>query len=323
MSENVVVKSKVVKQRVTPDEDGMRIDRWFKKQYPNLTHIQVEKLMRKGEIRLDGGRVKGKTLIQEGQEIRVPPIDINKLYKPSKKKGDELSDQDVQFIKDLIIYQDKHIIALNKPAGLAVQGGSKTNDHIDRLLPALQGKAEEPPKLVHRLDKETAGILLLAKDRHTAKELMHKFQQHEIEKTYWAFTDGIPIPHEGCMEAMIEDKKAATNYRVINQAAQSFAHVELQPLTGRKHQIRRHMLQLEAPVYGDDKYQLKRLAKEDPSNPRADFGNEIGRGLHLCAKRISLTIHGSPIMLEVPLPSHMQKTWNYFGFDNDCKACTL
>ena len=178
--------------RVEPSEDGSRLDRWFKRRFPHVSAIMVQKLCRKGQIRVDGGRVKGDSRVTAGQEIRIPP-----LPEPSERKPrPRLSDEDIDFVRSLVIYEDAELIAFNKPAGLAVQGGSKTTRHLDGLLDAF-GEGLERPRLVHRLDKDTSGVVIVGKGPKATAKLAKAFQSHKTKKTYWAIALGVPKPKMG------------------------------------------------------------------------------------------------------------------------------
>ena len=308
-----------------PETDaGSRLDRWFKKQFPHIPHGRVEKLLRTGQLRVDGKRAKGKLRLEGGQEVRIPP-----LPEPSEvKQTVRISDKDTAFMRSLVIYEDDDLIALNKPFGLAVQGGSKTTRHIDGMLPALG----EGCRLVHRLDRDTSGVLLIAKSVSSAKWAGRAFQSRRAEKIYWGITNGVPNPksgeikgymakgrldnrfgniHEGkeVMEAVRHGapgaKHAKTLYEVKSQAGQKAAWVVMMPLTGRTHQLRLHMQLLGAPIAGDPKYMTDR-----------EMPNGLENSLHLHARRLTLPREGKPdLVLTAPLPAHMQKAFEMFTFN--------
>ena len=314
--------SGVQKIIVAEGDEGARLDRWFKRQFPHIPHGRVEKLLRTGQLRIDGKRAKGKDRIEAGQTIRIPP-----LPEPGEKKPDRvMSDADINFMRALVIYEDNDLIALNKPAGLAVQGGTNTTRHIDGLLPALSYKGT-PPRLVHRLDKDTSGVLIVAKNAKSAAWLGKAFQGRNIAKIYWGITNGVPRPSTGEIKGYIAKgegmdgrevmvavkhgsegaKHARTLYQCPAEAGKRAAWVVMQPLSGRKHQLRLHMHLLGTPLVGDPKYTTDR-----------EFPGGLKNALHLHAK--SLTIphpDGSEIYLQAPLPTHMKRAFDLLGFDEN------
>ncbi len=318
--------SGVQKLIVPESDDGSRLDRWFKRLFPHVPHGRVEKLLRTGQLRVDGKRAKGNLRIEAGQEIRIPPLpDPSEVKSPPK-----VSDKDQKFMRDMVIFENDEIYALNKPAGLAVQGGTKTTRHIDGLLPALG----EGCRLVHRLDRDTSGVLLIAKNAASAKTIGRAFQSRRAEKIYWGITNGVPKPlsgeikgymakgrldnrfgniHEGkeVMEAVRHGaegaKHARTLYEVVAQAGQKAGFVVMQPLTGRTHQLRLHMQLLGAPLAGDPKYMTDRPMP----------GGLEGR-LHLHARSISLPREGkAPLTVTAHLPKHMNSAFELLGFDRN------
>ena len=314
-----------VQKLTIPDHDsGQRLDRWFKRQFPHIPHGKVEKLLRKGEIRLDGKRAKGNVRIAGGQIIRVPP-----LPDPSDMSGPKpVSDPDAKFIRELIIYEDDELIGLNKPAGIAVQGGTKTTRHIDGMLPALGDGC----RLVHRLDRDTSGVLLIAKTAAAAKWAGRAFQSRRAEKIYWGITNGVPRPISGEIKGYMAKgrldnrfgnvnegkevmmavrhghdggKHARTLYEVLSQAGQKAAWVSMMPLTGRTHQLRLHMQLLGAPIAGDPKYMTDR--------PQPTTLDNI---LHLHARSLELPREGKPpLKLVADLPQHMISAFQMLGFN--------
>lgn len=314
-----------VQKLTIPDHDsGQRLDRWFKRQFPHIPHGKVEKLLRKGEIRLDGKRAKGNVRIEGGQIIRVPP-----LPDPSDMSGPKpVSDPDAKFIRELIIYEDDELIGLNKPAGIAVQGGTKTTRHIDGMLPALGDGC----RLVHRLDRDTSGVLLIAKTAAAAKWAGRAFQSRRAEKIYWGITNGVPRPISGEIKGYMAKgrldnrfgnvnegkevmmavrhghdggKHARTLYEVLSQAGQKAAWVSMMPLTGRTHQLRLHMQLLGAPIAGDPKYMTDR--------PQPTTLDNI---LHLHARSLELPREGKPpLKLVADLPQHMISAFQMLGFN--------
>ncbi|NNE57058.1 MAG: RluA family pseudouridine synthase [Hellea sp.] len=309
-----------------PEEDeGQRLDRWFKRRFPHIAHGRVEKLLRTGQMRINGKRVKGSARIEAGDDIRIPP-----LPEPSEVKSERgPSDTDIRFMRDLVIYEDKDLIGLNKPFGLAVQGGTKTTRHIDGMLPAL-GKGF---RLVHRLDRDTSGVLLVAKNAKAAAWAGRAFQSRRAEKIYWGVTNGVPHPkageikgymakgrldnrfgnkHEG-KEVMVavrhgekDSKHAKTLYQSVQTAGVKAAFVAMQPLTGRTHQLRLHMQLLGAPIAGDPKYMTDR--------PRP---GGLENKLHLHARTLTIPGPSGDITIHAPLPAHMKSAFQQLGFEEN------
>jgi len=283
--------SGVTQQKVKRDEDGMRIDRWFRSRYPALTQGRLQKMLRKGEIRLDGSRVKADQRIEAGQIVRVPPMPDPDAPAP-RPRG--LSEADRKLAEDMVIYRDPEVLVLNKPAGLAVQGGAKISRHVDGLLPALAFGLEEPPRLVHRLDKDTSGVLLLGRTRLAAQWLNRAFRERDTEKTYWALVAGTPRPHQGTIDLRLSKEeghrgervepvefggqKAISQYSVISHAGQRAAWLAMRPVTGRTHQLRVHAAAIGCPIIGDRKY----------GGEKAHEGG-FDRGMFLHARQLVLT----------------------------------
>jgi len=309
-------------KEVSRDEDGMRLDRWFKTHYADLPHSRLEKLLRTGQVRVDGGRVKASTRLAPGQSVRVPPLPDT--APPPQKTG--LSKAERDFLADMTLYEDDDIMILNKPPGLAVQGGTKTAHHLDRLLDALGDGPETRPRLVHRLDRDTSGVLVVAKRRSVAAKLGRAFQTRSVRKIYWALVKGVPKPPQGKIEAALvkaagpqgdrvrkarpgeqeRAQSAVTHYAVVDRAGQAASFVSLKPVTGRQHQLRAHMAILGHPILGDEKYHGDR-----------DLPPGIESKLHLHARRISFPHPSGEGVVDVtaPLPPHMARTIATFGFE--------
>jgi 23S rRNA pseudouridine955/2504/2580 synthase len=306
---------------VKPDEAELRLDRWFRRHFPDLSHGRLEKLLRTGQIRVDGGRAKSSLRLEAGQAIRVPPLAEAQAESPKKTRS--ISEADAQFVQGLVLHRDDHVIAIDKPAGLAVQGGTGTTRHLDALLDGLIFDAEERPRLAHRLDRDTSGVLVLGRTARATAFLAKAFQGHEAHKTYWAITVGVPRPSSGRVdlallkkggkgfEKMREDEeeglRAITDYRVLDRAGSKAAWVELKPLTGRTHQLRAHCAAIGAPILGDGKY-----------GGAAAQGLNLasGRKLHLHARALEMP-HPAGGMLRVaaPLPGFMRETYRFLGFE--------
>ena len=307
---------------VADGEDGMRLDRWFAVHYPGLPFGRLQKLIRTGQVRVDKGRVQTNTRLEAGQEIRVPPIE-DASERPAAPR---VNPEDAAFLRDLILYEDKDIFVFNKPHGLAVQGGSGTKRHIDSMLKSLAGRDGEAPRLVHRLDRDTSGCLLVARTRAAATHFGAVFRSRSARKIYWAVTVGVPSPRQGkasCFlvkqptrdgEQMViaehgdEGAQHSVSYfSVTDQAGDRFAWVTLKPVTGRTHQLRVHMNLLGTPIIDDPRYfDLHEYERPD----------DLGKGLHLHARRLSLPLQsGKRLDVSAPLPPHMQHTFDLLGFD--------
>jgi len=302
-------------------EDGVRVDRWFKRRWPHLNHIQLNKLFRSGQVRVDGSRVKADTKLAAGSQVRVPPLPDA----PDPDAKQELSKRDIAFAKSLVLYEDEEVLALNKPAGLAVQGGTKTTHHIDKLLSAW-GEGVNRPKLVHRLDRDTSGVLLLGKTPAAAARLSGSFAKRKAQKTYWAIVQGNPHPVEGVIELHLakrgvgdrelvvpaepkdqDAQPAETEYVSISRAGPRVTFMALRPHTGRTHQLRAHMKAIGHPILGDPKY-------SDEKSPQLSEGLK----LQLHARSVMLP-HPSVGMLfiEAPISPELKAGFAKFGFSED------
>ncbi len=317
------VETRVVDEK----DDGLRLDRWFKTHYPGLRHGALEKLLRTGQVRVNGGRVKANRRVEAGEAIRVPPVD-DQAAAPKTEFRPKKADAD--FIRQLTIYEDDEIMALNKPFGLAVQGGAKTTRHVDGLLAAIE-KDGERPRLVHRLDADTGGLLILAKTRIAAAKLGKAFQGHDVVKTYWALCAGAPEHRQGTINLPIakrmirigdkdqermapadegDAKKAITDYMVLD-AAGPVSFLALKPLTGRTHQLRVHCAAMGTPVVGDGKY-----------GGRGAVVEGLPEGLQLFCREMTFPHPegGRLITLSALLTGRMKETWELFGFDPEAEV---
>ncbi len=311
--------TKVTIVEVNADEAGQRLDRWFHRRYPALGHGGLEKMLRKGQIRVDGARAKAALRLEAGSEVRVPPMpDRGSADKPRQPN---VSKAEIERLKSLVLYKDDDILAINKPAGLAVQGGSGTTHHLDAMLDGLKFDKPERPRLVHRLDKDTSGVLLLARSAKSAAHLTAAFRGHDVEKVYWALVIRVPSPRQGRIDqpllkqggkggervrASEVGQSAVTDYQVIEQAGRRAAWVALKPLTGRTHQLRVHMAAIGHPIVGDGKY----------GGAEAFLGGDVADRLHLHARSIRLArADGKPLDITAPLTSPMRETWALFGFE--------
>ena len=333
---------------VSEDEDGMRLDRWFKRRFPELSLSHLNKIARKGEVRVDGKRVDTATRLAAAQIVRVPPLRLAAPAAPAVKRASP-SESDARALRDMILYEDKWLMALNKPWGLAVQGGSGTTRHVDGMLEALTDARGERPRLVHRLDRDTSGVLLIAKTRKMAADLGEIFRSRQARKIYWSVVEGVPHPMQGRISLFLAkgagmgdergDRKpserrdpekmriakhgeddarhSVTYYAVVDKLAPRLAWLSMKPITGRTHQLRAHAEAIGHPIIGDPKYS-GHFAANDPrrTDPLRAVPSDIERKLHLLARRLVLP-HPKGGMLEVvaPLPPHMRKTFDLLGFD--------
>jgi 23S rRNA pseudouridine955/2504/2580 synthase len=331
--------------KVAEDDDGQRFDRWLKKHVPDVPYGLAQKLIRKGAFRIDGKRAKADTRLEMGQEVSVPAAAAQAKPTPKtaekREKKPRLSEQDAKLIQSLVIYDDGDIIAINKPADLAVQGGSKIKRHIDGMLPALVDKKGVVPRLVHRLDKDTSGVLLLARSAKVAKSLGEMFKSRDMRKIYWALVYGVPNPQDGTIKAFLkksggkdnermmttdhndrDGKYSQTEYAVLDFAHGQAAFVAFWPRTGRTHQIRKHAELLGTPIVGDHKYAGRNIEMDgdEKSLPTLE-GVQTADTLHLHAHRLIFKhpVTGKSMDISSPLPAELKKSWKVLGFETKYK----
>ena len=308
---------------VRPEDGGGRLDRWFKRHYPGLSHGRLEKLLRTGQIRVDGKRAKAGDPVAPGQAIRVPPLPDAPALPPTI--ASRVRPQDLALLRDAVIYRDDWAVVVNKPAGLAVQGGTNTERHVDALLDGLRFDSAERPRLVHRLDKDTSGVLLIARTAAAASFFTRAFRDKTTRKIYWAVVVGLPELRQGRIDLGLakrgdagrervhaddeEGKSAITYYRVVDHAGARASWLTLLPVTGRTHQLRAHCAALGTPILGDGKY----------GGAGAQLaGGAAAQRLHLHARSLEIpSPSGGTLQVTAALPPHMRQTWEFFGFESD------
>jgi 23S rRNA pseudouridine955/2504/2580 synthase len=341
--------AKVESRRVEPDEAGMRLDRWFQTHFPDLRFGHLQKLIRSGQVRVDGGRAKTNTRLEPGQSVRIPPLGGGTATEapevgsrssegqvspggsgsPGDRKGAAPSG-DAELLRSMILFEDDDVFVFNKPPGLAVQGGSGLTRHVDAMLEALRDAKGQKPRLVHRLDRATSGVLVVARTRLAAQKLAASFRSRSTKKVYWALVKGVPKPHQGRISTWLakeegpegdrmrvarhgadEASHAVSFYSVVDQAGGKFSWLTMKPVTGRTHQLRAHAAHIGHPIIGDDKY----FKAEDDW----EFPGGLQNKLHLHARRIAIPHPSGKGVIDVtaPLPPHMQQSWNLLGFDLD------
>jgi 23S rRNA pseudouridine955/2504/2580 synthase len=307
---------------VDSSDGSLRLDRWFKRHYPGLGHGQLEKLLRTGRIRVDGKRARSSDRVGPGQAIRIPPRELvqpPRLVQPQPRPADEA------ILQSAILHRDEAVIVLDKPPGLAVQGGTATDRHVDGWLDSLRFGSPERPRLVHRLDKDTSGILVIARTAASAAFLTRAFREKTTRKIYWAIVVGVPKLRQGRIDLALakmsgsggervrpdaeEGRRAVTYYRVIDSVGAQASWLALMPVTGRTHQLRAHSAAIGTPILGDSKY----------GAAAAHLAGVPGsRMLHLHARSLSLPHPlGGTLAVTAPLPLHMRRTWDFFGFPGE------
>ena len=311
---------------VTEDEADLRLDRWFRRHFPALTQGAVQKLCRTGQVRIDGKRVEAGTRVAPGQAIRVPPMPAPAAPKPAAPAPDPAIQRELE---RMVLYRDDLILVLDKPHGLAVQGGPGISRHLDGMLDGLRLGSEHRPRLVHRLDRDTSGVLVLARTPGTAAKLAAAFRGRDVRKTYWAVVAGRPVPVEGRIDLPLlryaglrgersvpatrddEDaQRAVTDYATLDHAGQRLAWLELSPITGRTHQLRVHCVALGTPIVGDAKYH-----EPDQNNAGSALVEGLSDKLHLHARRLDLPHPtGGRLIVEADPPPHMRETFRTLGF---------
>ncbi|PVE23822.1 RluA family pseudouridine synthase [Microvirga sp. KLBC 81] len=310
---------------VEPDEADMRVDRFLVARFPQLAFTHIQRIVRKGELRVDGKRAQPNDRLTAGQKVRIPPLKLDQPRPVSRNAAKDQTDR--EFLKSVTLYEDKDVLIINKPMGLAVQGGSGTTRHVDGLLECMRDEEGQKPRLVHRLDKDTAGCLVIAKTRFAASTMAKSFRSRTTRKIYWALVAGVPRVRQGRVSTYLAKEgeegdarmkvarhgdegasHALTYYAVIDTAAQKLSWLSLKPVTGRTHQLRAHTAHIGHPIVGDPKY-------FDIENWELPGG--IQNKLHLLARRIVIAHPrtGKPIDVTAPLPPHMQQSFNLLGFD--------
>jgi 23S rRNA pseudouridine955/2504/2580 synthase len=326
VAEPLPLPTKVQTVVVTPDENNMRVDRFLEARFPGLSFSHIQRIVRKGELRVNGKRADSKDRLEAGQSVRIPPLRLDTPKATSHVS--EAALRTLEALKAMTLFEDADVLVLNKPAGLAVQGGSGTTRHVDQMLEVMRDAKGQKPRLVHRLDKETSGCLLVAKTRFAATALTGSFRHRSARKIYWALVAGVPKPKQGRISTYLAKEEseddtimriaahgdegashAVTYYAVVETAAQKLAWVSLKPVTGRTHQLRAHMAHIDHAIIGDPKY-FNRENWELPGG--------LQKRLHLLARRIVIPHpRGGVIDATAPLPPHMLQSWNLLGLDAD------
>ncbi len=313
--------NQVETRTIDRDEAGMRLDRWFRTHFPDVAFGHLQKLLRSGQIRVDGKRARSNSRLEPGQSVRVPPLDVPPAA-PKRQRTAGPEDE----LRPLLLYEDDAVLVFNKPAGLAVQGGSGLSRHVDQMLEAWRDRKGQKPRLVHRLDRETSGVLVVARTRLASSRLAAAFRGRATRKIYWALVAGVPRPRQGRISTWLakersgevgkvavvehgtdEASHAVTSYSVVDRVGTGLAWLTLRPVTGRTHQLRTQAAHIGHPIVGDPLY----FDLKDWKLPGG-----IQNRLHLHARRIVVPHpEGGTIDVTAPLPPHMQQSWNLLGFD--------
>ena len=336
-----VASEKAAVYSIGEDELGMRLDRWLHRRFPDVSNSHLMRIVRKGEVRVSGKRADVSTRLTTGENVRVPPLRITPQEGPAVKRANP---GDAEAIRAMILFEDRDVLVLNKPYGLAVQGGSGTKRHIDGMLEALADRQGNRPVLVHRLDRDTSGVLMIAKSRKIAAELGEIFRSRQAKKIYWALVEGVPKPAQGRISmflakgegmgdargqgrAELERMRVAkhgdpdaqhslTLYAVVDKVSPRLAWLSMRPVTGRTHQLRAHCEAIGHPIVGDPKYNRKPPNDPARSDPLRAVPPGLEPKLHLLARRLILPHpRGGVIDVTAPLPEHMKKSFAMFGFD--------
>jgi len=310
---------------IEAEEAGQRLDRWFHRHYPQLSHGHLQRLLRSGQVRVDGRRVKSGHRLEAGQQVRIPPQALTEEAPPPTANASPVRERDARLLQAAVLHRDASVLVLNKPPGLAVQGGSAVHRHLDGMLEALRFEAEERPRLTHRLDKDTSGVLVLGRTPRAAAALTRAFRDGRVEKSYWAIVVGVPEPRRGRIdlalakrpapggERMLVDgdggRQAVTEYAVIDRLGHEVAWIAFRPLTGRTHQIRAHAAALGTPILGDGKYGRRQAFLK---------GLALSEKMHLHARTITLPHpDGGTLSVVAPPPRHFSETLGGLGFSED------
>jgi 23S rRNA pseudouridine955/2504/2580 synthase len=319
----------VVETRIiTEDEADIRLDRWFRRHFPGVQQSTIQKACRLGQIKVDGKKADTNLRLVPGQTVRVPPMPAGPPPKIELKHGpDPLLRKELE---QMLLYRDEHVFVLDKPHGLAVQGGPGIAKHLDGMLEGLRDEGGPRPKLVHRLDRDTSGVLILARTPGTAAKLAAAFRGRDVLKTYWALVAGRPVPVEGRIDLPLlkyagprgersvpatrddeEAQRAVTDYTTVDHAGQKLAWMELSPVTGRTHQLRVHCVALGAPIVGDRKYH-----EPDQNGAFSAVVDGLSEKLHLHARRLDIPHPaGGRLVVEANLSPHMRESFKTLGFE--------